>query len=89
MIYADPTWMTEADMSGFTYLTFRENLAAGLAVAQLLGIPRDTAMRGMRHAQPDVGVVNLQRANWYGKEIIWAPLFAVNTGKAWCSAWRC
>ena len=78
MIYADPTWVTEADMSGFTYLTFRENLAAGLAVAQLLGIPRDTAMRGMRHAQPDVGVVNLQRANWYGKEIIWAPLFAVN-----------
>ncbi len=78
LIYADPAWVTEEDMQGFTYITFRENLAAGLAVAKLLGIPRATAMRGMRHAQPDIGVINIQRANWYGKEIIWAPLFAVN-----------
>ena len=78
LIYADPALVTEEDMKEFTYLTFPQNLAAGLTIAKLLGIPRDTAIRGMRHAQPDIGVVNIQRANWYGKEIIWAPLFAVN-----------
>lgn len=78
MIYADPYLVSDEDLRGFRYLAFRENLAAGLAVARLLGIPRDTAIRGMRHAQPDVGVIHLQHATWFGKEIIWAPLFAAN-----------
>lgn len=78
MIYADPATVTDEDIQGFTYLTFKENMAVGLAVANLVGIPRDTAIRGMRHSQPDVGVVNIQHANWRGKEIVWAPLFAVN-----------
>ncbi len=77
-IYADPAWVTDEEMKGFTYLSFRENVAVGLAVAQLLGIPRNTAMRGMLAAKPDIGVVNIQHVNWKGKNIVWAPLFAVN-----------
>ena len=49
-----------------------------MAVAQILGIPRSTALRGMWNARPDVGVVNIQRTNWKNKEILWIPLFAVN-----------
>ena len=78
MIYADPSQVTDRDLAGFSYLTFRENVAIGLAVAELLGIPRATAMRGMRNARPDIGVVSIQRTTWHGKEIVWAPLFAVN-----------
>lgn len=78
MIYADPAWVKPEDMAGFTYLSFPENVAIGLAIADLLGIPRSTAIRGMWHAQPDVGVVNIQRVEWQGKRIVWAPLFAVN-----------
>jgi poly-gamma-glutamate synthase PgsB/CapB len=78
MVYADPEWVTEQDLAGFKYLSFRENISIGLAVAQLLGIPRATAMRGMWNARPDVGVVNIQRTNWKNKEILWIPLFAVN-----------
>jgi poly-gamma-glutamate synthase PgsB/CapB len=78
MVYADPDWVTEEDLKGFNYLSFRENISCGLAVAQLLGIPRSTAMRGMWNARPDIGVVNIQRTNWKNKEIIWIPLFAVN-----------
>lgn len=78
MVYADPDWVTEEDLTGFNYLSFRENISCGLAVARLLGIPRPTAMRGMWNARPDVGVVNIQRTNWKDKEIIWIPLFAVN-----------
>jgi poly-gamma-glutamate synthase PgsB/CapB len=78
MVYADPNWVTEEDLQGFNYLSFRENISCGLAVAQLLGIPRATAMRGMWNARPDIGVVNIQRTNWKDKEILWIPLFAVN-----------
>jgi poly-gamma-glutamate synthase PgsB/CapB len=78
MIYADPSQVTDQDIAGFTYLTFRENVAIGLALAELLGIPRITAMRGMWNARPDIGVVSVQKTNWHGKEIVWAPLFAVN-----------
>jgi poly-gamma-glutamate synthase PgsB/CapB len=78
MVYADPDWVTENDLAGFNYLSFRENISIGLAVAQILGIPRATALRGMWNARPDLGVVNIQRTDWKSKEIIWIPLFAVN-----------
>src|SRR5574341_707281 len=78
MVYADPACVTDKDLAGFNYLSFRENISIGLAVAEILGIPRSTAMRGMWNARPDIGVVNIQRTSWKNKEIIWIPLFAVN-----------
>jgi poly-gamma-glutamate synthase PgsB/CapB len=77
-VYADPSWITDQDLAGFNYLSFKENISIGLAVADILGIPRATAMRGMWNARPDVGVVNIQRTAWKNKEILWIPLFAVN-----------
>jgi poly-gamma-glutamate synthase PgsB/CapB len=77
-LYADPAWVTDEDLKGFDYLTFKENLAVGLAVANVLNIPREVAMRGMRRALPDVGVVFVQKVSIGDKEIVWAPLFAVN-----------
>jgi hypothetical protein len=59
-------------------LSFRENISIGLAVAEILGIPRATAIRGMWNARPDVGVVNIQGTTWRNQEILWIPLFAVN-----------
>lgn len=78
LVYADPATVSDADLAGFNYLSFKENIAIGLAVAEILGIPRATAMRGMWNARPDVGVVNIQRTRWKDKEIVWIPLFAVN-----------
>jgi len=78
LVYADPSKVTDQDLAGFDYLSFRENISIGLALAEILGIPRATAMRGMWNARPDIGVVNLQTTNWKNKEIIWFPLFAVN-----------
>jgi len=77
-LYADPAWVTDDDLKGFEYLTFKENLAIGLAVAKMLDIPRQVAMRGMRKSLPDIGVVFVQRVVVKGKEIVWAPMFAVN-----------
>ncbi len=77
-LYADPEWVTDDDLAGFQYLSFKENLAIGLAIARLLDIPRDVALRGMQRAIPDIGVVFVQQATIKGKEVVWAPLFAVN-----------
>lgn len=78
LVYANPDCVTDADLAGFNYLTFRENIAIGFAVAELLGIPRATAIKGMWNSRPDVGVVSIQKTYWKNKEIIWCPLFAVN-----------
>ncbi len=77
-LYADPEWVTDDDLAGFQYLSFKENLAIGLAIARILDIPRDVALRGMQRAIPDIGVVFVQQAMIKGKEVVWAPLFAVN-----------
>ena len=78
LVCADAAKVTDKDLAGFNYLSFRENISIGLSIAEILGIPRATAMRGMWNARPDVGVVNIQRTTWKGKEIVWIPLFAVN-----------
>lgn len=77
-LYANPAQVTDGELRQFDYLSFKENLAIGLAVARAMGIPRDVALRGMRRAIPDIGAVFVQRAIIGSKELVWAPLFAVN-----------
>ena len=78
LIYADPRGVDDEDMRGFDYLQFKENVAIGLAVARLLGIRRQVALRGMWKSVPDVGVVRLRWYDVLGKRILWVPMFAAN-----------
>ncbi len=78
MIYADPRQVLDEDMRGFDYLQFKDNVAIGLTLAKLLGIDRESALRGMWKAVPDVGVVRLRTYDIRGKRILWVPLFAAN-----------
>ncbi|MCH8613973.1 poly-gamma-glutamate synthase PgsB [Arsenicicoccus dermatophilus] len=78
LIYADPAQVTDDDMRGFDYLQFRDNVATGLEIARLLGIPREVAIRGMWKSVPDVGVVRLRTYDILGKRILWVPMFAAN-----------
>jgi gamma-polyglutamate synthase len=78
LIVADPARVRDDEIAQFDYLSFKDNLAIGLAVADLLGIDREVAMRGMIKAPGDIGVVRLQRVTLRGKPVIWANLFAVN-----------
>ena len=48
-------------MRGFSWFTFKENVAIALAVAELLGVDRGTALRGMWNAPPDPGVLTVER----------------------------
>lgn len=78
LIVADPSRVHDDEIAQFDYLAFKDNVAIGLAVADLLGIERAVAMRGMIKAKGDIGVVRLQRVQLKGKPVIWANLFAVN-----------
>jgi poly-gamma-glutamate synthase PgsB/CapB len=78
VIYADPEWVSDADIERFDYIAFKENVAIGVAIADLLGIPREVAMRGMVEAAPDPGVLRMKELKILGKRVTWANLFAVN-----------
>ena len=77
-VYADPRQVLDEDLRGFDYLQFKDNVAIGLTLAKLLGIDRDSALRGMWKSVPDVGVVRLRTYDVRGKKILWVPMFAAN-----------
>lgn len=77
-VAADPESVLDEDLARFDYLQFKDNVAIGLAVAEILGIDRATAMRGMWKAAPDPGVVRLRTFHVRGKQVLWVPMFAAN-----------
>lgn len=78
LVYADPSRVSDDDMTGFQHFTFRENVAIALAVASELGIAREDALRGMYSAPPDPGVLTVERYDVGGKELRLANVFAAN-----------
>lgn len=86
VIWADPGTVNEADLSRFEYVAFRENVAIGYALADLLWIDRAAALRGMVSAPPDPGVLRVSRMTIGGKHVTWANLFAVNDRESMIAA---
>jgi poly-gamma-glutamate synthase PgsB/CapB len=78
LVYADPENVSDEEMAGFTFFTFKENVAIALAVASELGIDRDAALGGMWRAAPDPGVLTVERYRVGDKSLSLANLFAAN-----------
>lgn len=79
LIYADPEIVSDEELRGFSWFTFKENVAIALVVAELLGIDRDTALQGMYDAPPDPGVLSVERYVGPGeKRLRFANVFAAN-----------
>ncbi len=78
LIVVDPEWVTDEELEKFDYIAFKENVAIALAVAELVGVPRDVAFKGMWAADPDPGVLRMKELRILGKRVTWANLFAVN-----------
>jgi len=59
---------------------FAENISLALAVAEYLGVPKDTALRGMARARADFGGLKIWRATPNGANGAWylASAFAAN-----------
>ncbi|MEU5253047.1 poly-gamma-glutamate synthase PgsB [Streptomyces longwoodensis] len=79
LIYADPEMVTDEELRGFSWFTFKENVAIALVVAELLGVERQTALQGMYDAPPDPGVLSVDRyVGAEGKRVAFANVFAAN-----------
>ena len=78
LIAVDPETVTDEDMSGFTWITFKENVAIALAVAELCGVSRVDAIKGMWDAPPDPGVLQVHRYEVDDRRMRFANVFAAN-----------
>ncbi|MEU7059741.1 poly-gamma-glutamate synthase PgsB [Streptomyces sp. NPDC046197] len=79
LIYADPETVSDEELRGFSWFTFKENVAIALTVAQLVGVDRETALQGMYDAPPDPGVLSVERyLAPEGKKLRFANVFAAN-----------
>ncbi|MEU0340664.1 poly-gamma-glutamate synthase PgsB [Streptomyces bobili] len=79
LIYADPEMVTDEELRGFSWFTFKENVAIALVVAELLGVQRGVALQGMYDAPPDPGVLSVDRyVGPEGKRVAFANVFAAN-----------
>ncbi|MFF8945181.1 poly-gamma-glutamate synthase PgsB [Streptomyces sp. NPDC014864] len=79
LIYADPETVSDEELRGFSWFTFKENVAIALAVAELLGVERETALQGMYDAPPDPGVLSVERYLTHDdKKLRFANVFAAN-----------
>lgn len=86
LLVADPTKVRPEEVGAFDYISFEENIAIVLALAELLDIPRHVAMAGMVKAAPDPGVLRIERYKVAGKNLTWANLFAVNDRESMIAA---
>ncbi|MEO3778225.1 poly-gamma-glutamate synthase PgsB [Micromonospora sp. B11E3] len=78
LIAVDPESVTDEEMRGFTWTTFKENVAIALAVAELLGVSRRDALKGMWTAPPDPGVLSVEEYRAGDKSLRFANIFAAN-----------
>jgi poly-gamma-glutamate synthase PgsB/CapB len=78
LLVVRPESVTDEEMAGFSWITFKENVAIALAVAELLGVNRQLALAGMWSAPPDPGVLEVKRYRVAGKLLRVANVFAAN-----------
>ncbi len=78
LIAVNPESVTDQEMAGFGWITFKENVAIALAIAAQLGVDRRSALAGMWAAPPDPGVLSVARVMYNNKRARFANVFAAN-----------
>ncbi|MFI6474876.1 poly-gamma-glutamate synthase PgsB [Streptomyces sp. NPDC050516] len=78
LVVAEPESVSDEEMAGFRYTTFKENVAIALSVADRLGVDRASALRGMYAAPPDPGVLTVEEYKTEEGTVRLANIFAAN-----------
>jgi poly-gamma-glutamate synthase PgsB/CapB len=81
---AQVTW---DELEQFPYVAHPENVALALRVCIDLGVPRETALRGMHEAHPDPGVMTVYPCTHADGELIFINGFAANDSQSTCQLW--
>ena len=80
--------VSDEDMQGFNHIEHPENVALSLSVCESLGIPRSTALEGMRKAQPDPGALRIWHLEKDGKAFSIVNAFAANDPQSTQTIWH-
>ena len=82
--------VTDAEMSGFSYVEHRDNVALALRLTADLGVPRAVALQGMYEVKADIGALNEYTIHHFGRELIFVNAFAANDPESTEMIWeRC
>jgi poly-gamma-glutamate synthase PgsB/CapB len=73
---------------GFRYVEHLENVVLALAVCEHIGVPSETALEGMRNAEPDPGALTIHCVRDGDKEIEFVNAFAANDRESTAAVWR-
>lgn len=80
--------VTSAEMAGFRYVEFPENVALALAVCLDVGVPREQALAAMYQVTPDVGAMTLWPL-WTARGIVtFVNGFAANDPMSYVRIWQ-
>ena len=82
LIVVDKDEVPESYLRQFGYIVFPDNVAIAMGVAEALGIDRETALRGMLNAPPDVGAVEVKYFNANNSTNVYVNAFAANEPKS-------
>jgi gamma-polyglutamate synthase len=80
--------ISDEEMSMFSYVEHKENVALALLVCKSLGVPREVALCGMWKARPDPGVMKELNVDFFGRDITFINGFAANDPESSERIWR-
>lgn len=84
----EPGAVSDEEMSGFSYVEHKENVALVLKVCHHFGVPREKALKGMYEAQPDPGAMSEYKIKFFGRKIMFVNGFAANDPESSERIWR-
>lgn len=88
MKYVNADDVNDEEMSGFSYIEHKDNVALALAVSLHLGVVRKVALQGMYKASPDPGVLQHSKVEVFGKQLNFYNAFAANDAQSTLMIWR-
>jgi poly-gamma-glutamate synthase PgsB/CapB len=78
LIEVDPDTVPDENLSKFSYLIFKENIAIALKVCELLKVPPNEALKGMVEAKPDPGLTRILNGMIANHNVRLIAAFGVN-----------
>lgn len=88
VLVADESKIPEGFLDKFNYFVFPNNCAMPLAVAELLGIDREVALRGLLKAHPDPGAMQIIPFEYNSHKATIINAFAANEPHSTYEIWK-
>lgn len=80
--------ISDEEMSQFSYIEYKSNVALALKVCQSIGVDRDLALKGMWQATPDPGALMVFKKTINDIEFTLANGFAANDPESTTALWH-